>query len=108
MAFTISVGIPYVIKISFIFSQFIESKACEKSINRRVAGRFLDFTHYLPIRRMVKHFLVVDLFVRKPLLFFLSIGSISGLILFNKIRLYILAASGVSVFVIEITHFLGK
>ena len=43
MEFTISVGIPYMIKIPFIFSRFIESKACEKYIKRRVAGRFLDF-----------------------------------------------------------------
>ena len=45
MAFTSSVGKPYMIKISFIFSRFIESKAYEKSINRRVASRFLDFTY---------------------------------------------------------------
>ena len=43
MTFMISVGIPYMIKIPFIFSRFIESKSCEKSIKRRVAGRFLDF-----------------------------------------------------------------
>ena len=42
--FTISVSIPYMIKISFIFSRFIESKSFENSINRRVASRFLDFT----------------------------------------------------------------
>ena len=29
MAFTISVGIPYMIKISLFFSRFIESKACK-------------------------------------------------------------------------------
>ena len=34
MKFMISVGIPYIINISFIFSRFIKSKA----------GRFLDFT----------------------------------------------------------------
>ena len=44
MAFTISVGIPSMIKIYFIFSRFIESKSREKSINRIVAGRFLEST----------------------------------------------------------------
>ena len=39
MAFMISVGIPYMIKISFIFSRFIKS-TCEKSIKRKVAGSF--------------------------------------------------------------------
>ena len=62
MAFTISVGIPYMIKIYFIFSRFIESKACEKSIKRRVAGRFFYFTSS-SIRRMVKIFLsLISLF----------------------------------------------
>ena len=65
MAFTISVGIPYMIMISFIFSRFIESKACEKSIKRREACRFLDFTPS-SIRQLVNIFPVVDLFVRKP------------------------------------------
>ena len=44
MVSTISVCIPYMIKIPFIFSRFFESKACENYIKRRVAGRFLDFT----------------------------------------------------------------
>ena len=65
MAFTILVGIPYIIKIFVIFSRFIESKAFEKSINGRVDDRFLDFTPS-SIRRMVNIFPDVDLFVRKP------------------------------------------
>ena len=43
MAFTISVGIPYMIKISFNFSRFIESKACEKFRKRRLAFRLYPF-----------------------------------------------------------------
>ena len=42
----------------------IESKAFEKSINRSVAGRLLDFTPF-SIRRIVKMCSFVDLFVRK-------------------------------------------
>ena len=56
-------------------------KTSEKSIKRGVAGRFLDFTPsiegvYYSIRRIVNIFPVVDLFVRKPFGFFLSVGSI--------------------------------
>ena len=61
MAFTISVGMPYMIKNS----RFIESKDFVKSINERVAGRFLDFTHSSK-RRIVKICPGVILFMRKP------------------------------------------
>ena len=59
---------------------------CLGEVNRRVAGRFLDL---MPseIRRIVSIFPDVDLLIRKPFWFFLSIGSISGLILFSSTRL---------------------
>ena len=58
MAFTISVDIPYMIKISFIFPRLIELKDFE---NRRLTGMFLDFTPY-SIRRMVivMNIIVID------------------------------------------------
>ena len=42
MTFMISVSIPYMIKIYFIFSHVLN----QKSIKRRVASRFLEFTPY--------------------------------------------------------------
>ena len=65
MEFTISVGIPYMILPYLIFSRFTESKVCEKSINRRVAGMFSDCTTS-SIRQIVTIFPDVDLFVLKP------------------------------------------
>ena len=50
--FTVSFGIPYASKISFILPRCIESNALEKSINRRVAGKFLACTPS-NVRRMV-------------------------------------------------------
>ena len=86
MTFTVSFGVPYADSISLIFPRWTESNALEKSMNRRVAGRFLDF---MPskIHRIVSICPDVDLLERKPFWFFLSIGSVSGLILFSSIRL---------------------
>ena len=65
MASTVSLGIPYAVRISIIFPRCIESKALGKSINRRTAGRFLVF---IPsrIRPIVRICPGVDLCVRKP------------------------------------------
>ena len=78
IASTVSFGIPYANSISFIFPLCMESKAFEKSINRRVNERFFDFTPS-KIRLIVSICPDVDLLVRKPFWFLLSSGSILGL-----------------------------
>ena len=96
IALTISYGMPYFITASFIFLRFIVSNAFEKAMKRIVSG---IFTYFTPsnIHLIVIICPVVDLFLWKPFWFRLKIGSISDLILFNNINLYILADIAVSV-----------
>ena len=65
MAFTVSIGIPYAVSISFIFPRCIESNAFEKSMNSNTAWRFLDLTPSM-MRLTVRICPVVVLFFRKP------------------------------------------
>ena len=74
----------------------MESKALVKSTNINVASRFFARTPSR-ILRMVNICEVVDLLLRKPFRFFLSMLSIYGSMLFRSRALYILAAMDVSV-----------
>ena len=74
----------------------MESKALVKSTNNIVACRFFACTPSR-LRQIVKICEVVDLFLRKPFWFFLSMLSILGSMLFHSRALYILAAMDVSV-----------
>ena len=96
-ALTVSFGMPYFIRMSIIFLRFIVSNDFEKSMKRNVSGRFLSYTTY-NIHIMVRIFPVVDLFLRKP--FHIRIWSISGIILFNNIKLYIFADIVVNIIIL--------
>ena len=74
----------------------MELKALVKSTNNIVACRFFERTPSR-IRRIVKIYDVVDLFLRKPFWFFLSMLSILGSMRLRIRVLYILAAMDVSV-----------
>ena len=74
----------------------MESKALVKSTNNMVACRFFVRTPS-KILRIVKICDVVDLFLRKPFWFFLSMLSILGSMRLRSRGLYILAAMDVSV-----------
>ena len=63
--FTVSFGTLYASKILFVLPRCIESNALEKSINKRVAGKFLACTPS-NIRRMVNICPDVDRLERKP------------------------------------------
>ena len=71
MATTVSLGEPSASSICSIFS------LCMESTNNNVASKFFARTPSR-IRRIVKICEVVDLFLRKPFWFFLSIFSILG------------------------------
>ena len=71
-------------------------KAMAKSTNNIVASRFFAYTTSR-IRRIVKICDVVDLFLRKPFWFFLSIFSILGSMRLRCRALYISAAMDVRI-----------
>ena len=73
---------PYASRICSIFPLWMESKALVKSTNINVACRFFARTPSR-ILRMVNICEVVDLFLRKPFWFFLSMLSILGSIRFR-------------------------
>ena len=74
----------------------MESKALVKLTNNIVASRFFACTPSR-IQRIVKICDIVDLFLRKPFWFFLSMLSILGSMRLHSRALYILAAMDVSV-----------
>ena len=74
----------------------MESKALVKSTNNIVAGRFFEYTSSR-IRRIVNICEVVDLFLRKPFWFFISMLSILDSMRLRCRALYFLAAMDVSI-----------
>ena len=92
----ISFSRPWASRICSIFPLWMESKALVKSTNNIVACRLFARTRSR-IRRIVKICDVVNVFLRKPFWFFLSMLSILGSMRLRSRSLYILAAIDVSV-----------
>ena len=74
----------------------MESKALEKLTNDIDASAFFVCTHS-SIQRIVKICDVVDLFLRKPFWFFLSMVSVLGSMWLRSRKLYILDAMEVRI-----------
>ena len=112
MAATVSLGRPQASNICSIFPLCMELKALAKSTNNIVAPRFFARTTSR-IRRIVKICDVVDLFLRKPFWFFLSMFSMMVSMRLRSRALYILAAMEIRVITRQFldnprSPFLGK